>query len=165
MSKFLMIAGAAVAMLTTVAAGTTQAEARGLGGGLRGGNIGGFRPAASSFRPIGNIPNIGNRIGNIGGIGNRIGGLPGNLRPVLPPGLKLPPGLRPLPPRGPGSPPGLKPPPPHHGGGKGGAVAIGVAIGSGLALAASSECSYPYRKWQETGSRAWKDRYYSCMGY
>lgn len=159
-SKLIALAAAAVAIVAAVTAGTSQAEARGFGGGLRGGNFGSFRPAVSSFRPIGNLPNIGNRIG---GIGNRIGGLPGRtiINPIKPPKITLPT----LPPKVPGNPPGLKPKPPVHGGGKGGAVAIGLAIGTGVTLAASSECSYPYRKWQETGSRAWKDRYYSCMGY
>lgn len=161
MSKAIVIAGAAFAVLAAVAGGAADAEARGLGGGLRGGGFGGFRAPAATFRPaIGNLPNLGNRIGGIGNRIGGIGGLPG--RKILPPPhVKLPP-LKPNPG---GNPPGLRPKPPVHGGGKGGAVAIGLAVGTGIALAASSECSYPYRMWQETGSRAWKDRYYSCMGY
>jgi hypothetical protein len=28
----------------------------------------------------------------------------------------------------------------------------------------SSGCSYSYRKWQNTGSRYWRSRYYNCVG-
>lgn len=154
-SKLIALAAAAVALFAGVAAGTSDAEARGFGGGIRSSGFGGFRPAAASFRPIGKLPNIG----------NRLVGLPGRtiVKPpvIKPPKITLPT----LPPKVPGNPPGLKPKPPVYGGGKGGAVAVGVAIGTGVALAASSECSYPYRMWQGTGSRAWKDRYYSCLGY
>lgn len=178
MSKRFLITGTALTVLAALAGGATDAEARGFGSGVRAGGFAGFRAPAPAFRPaIGNLPSVGNRIGGIGGIGGRIGGprlggLPGlkpglpGLRPTLPPGLKLPPpGLRPRP--NPGGPGGLLPPPPDKGGGggKGGGVAVGIAVGTGLALAASSECSYPYRKWRETGLRSWKDRYYSCMGY
>ena len=44
----------------------------------------------------------------------------------------------------------------HHGIGFGG---IYIDIGS-----IESGCRYSYRKWQATGSRYWRHRYYDCIG-
>jgi hypothetical protein len=161
MSKTIVIASAAAAFVVACAFTISDAEARGFagGGGFRAGNAG-FRAPTASFRApnLGRITNPGNRISSPG-----LGRIPG-LKPTLPPGLKLPKIPTPVFPKkpNPGGPGGLLP---HPGGsaGKGGIVAIGVAVG-GTAVA-YAECAYPYKKWQQTGSYYWKARYYSCAGY
>jgi hypothetical protein len=44
----------------------------------------------------------------------------------------------------------------HHGIGFGG---ISINLGDD-----DSSCRYSYRKWQATGSRHWRSRYYDCVG-
>jgi hypothetical protein len=39
------------------------------------------------------------------------------------------------------------------------------AVRGGISIyAGGSACGYSYRRWQETGSRYWRSRYYDCIG-
>ena len=47
----------------------------------------------------------------------------------------------------------------HHNSGFAGHVLRGISIYAGD----GNGCSYSYRKWQATGSRYWRSRYYDCL--